>query len=105
MSSNGIYYTDENGQIILKGVVGSLVVTEVQSIPGYTISDANRTQVVEVKPDDTQTLYFYNDPMCSLTIRKVDSVTGKPVPDTEFTVKEWQWKFHWASTLPAKTAR
>ena len=39
MSSNGIYYTDENGQIVLKGVVGSLVVTEVQSIPGYTISD------------------------------------------------------------------
>ena len=87
ISSNGLYYTDENGQIILNSVVGSLVVTEVQSIDGYTIHEANRTQTVEVAPDDTQTLYFYNDPLCSLTLRKVDSVTGKPVPNTEFTVK------------------
>lgn len=87
ISSNGLYYTDENGQIILNSVVGSLVVTEMQSIDGYTIHEANRTQTVEVAPDDTQTLYFYNDPLCSLTLRKVDSVTGKPVPNTEFTVK------------------
>ena len=88
ISSNGLYYTDSTGQIILNSVVGSVVVTEVQSIPGYTISDANRTQVVEVKPDDTQTLYFYNEPLCSLTITKLDSVTGKPVPNTEFTLKD-----------------
>ena len=88
ISSNGHYYTDENGQIILNSVVGTLVVTEVQTIDGYTISDANRTQTVEVKPDDTQTLYFYNDPLCSLTITKLDSVTGKPVPGTVFAVKD-----------------
>ena len=88
ISSNGLYYTDSTGQIILNSVVGSVVVTEVQSIPGYTISDANRTQVVEVKPDDTQSLYFYNEPLCSLTITKLDSVTGKPVPNTEFTLKD-----------------
>ena len=58
VSSNGLYYTDETGQIIIKGVVGSLVVTEVATIPGYTISDANRSQTVVVNPDDTQTLYF-----------------------------------------------
>ena len=88
ISSNGLYYTDENGQIILNSVVGSLVVTEVQTIDGYTIHEANRTQTVEVSPDDTQSLYFYNDPLCSLTITKLDSVTGKPVPGTEFTVKD-----------------
>ena len=88
ISSNGLYYTDENGQIILNSVVGSIVVTEMQTIDGYTIHEANRTQTVEVAPDDTQTLYFYNDPLCSLTIRKLDSVTGKPVPGTEFTVKD-----------------
>ena len=87
ISSNGLYYTDENGQIILNGIVGTLVITEQQTIDGYTIHEANRTQTVEVQPDDTQTLYFYNDPLCSLTITKVDSVTGKPVPNTEFTVK------------------
>ena len=88
ISSNGLYYTDVNGQIILNSVVGSLVVAEMQSIDGYTISDANRVQTVEVTPDDTQNLYFYNDPLCSLTITKVDSVSGKPVPNTEFTVKD-----------------
>ena len=88
ISSNGLYYTDSTGQIILNSVVGSVVVTEVQTIDGYTISDANRTQVVEVKPDDTQSLYFYNEPLCSLTITKLDSVTGKPVPNTEFTLKD-----------------
>ena len=88
ISSNGLYYTDEAGQIIINGIVGSLVVTEQDTIPGYVISDANRTQTVEVKPDDTQSLYFYNEPLCSLTIRKLDSVTGKPVPNTEFTLKD-----------------
>ena len=88
ISSNGLYYTDSTGQIVLNSVVGSVVVTEVQTIDGYTISDANRTQVVEVKPDDTQSLYFYNEPLCSLTITKLDSVTGKPVPNTEFTLKD-----------------
>lgn len=88
ISSNGLYYTDENGQIVLKAVVGTLVVTEQSTIDGYVIHEANRTQTVEVKPDDTQTLYFYNDPLCSLTLTKLDSVTGKPVPNTEFTVKD-----------------
>ena len=88
ISSNGLYYTDAAGQIILNGIVGTLVVTEVQTIDGYTIHEANRSQTVEVKPDDTQTLYFYNAPLCSLTLTKLDSVTGKPVPGTEFTVKD-----------------
>ena len=88
ISSNGLYYTDENGQIVLNSVVGTLVVTEVATIDGYTIHEANRTQTVEVTTDDTQTLYFYNDPLCSLTLKKIDAITGKPVPNTEFTLKD-----------------
>ncbi len=90
VSSNGIYYTDETGQIVLKGVVGSLVVTEVQSIPGYTISDANRTQTVVVNPDDTQTVYFYNDPLCSLTIEKyLETETGnQPLKGVTFLITD-----------------
>ena len=72
----------------MNGIVGTLVVTELQTIDGYVIHEANRSQTVEIKPDDTQTLYFYNDPLCSLTLTKLDSVTGKPVPNTEFTVKD-----------------
>lgn len=58
VSSNGLYYTDENGQIILKGVTGTLVVTEEKSISGYTIDENTRTQTVVVNPNDTQSLYF-----------------------------------------------
>lgn len=58
ISSNGLYYTDENGQIILKGVTGTLVVTEEKSIDGYAIDENTRTQTVVVNPDDTQSLYF-----------------------------------------------
>ena len=37
---------------------------------------------------DTQTLVFLNEPLCSLVITKLDSVTGKPVPGTVFEVKD-----------------
>ena len=58
VSSNGLYYTDENGQIILKGVTGTLMVTEEKSIDGYTIDADTRVQTVVVNPNDTQSLYF-----------------------------------------------
>ena len=58
ISSNGLYYTDKNGQIILKGVTGTLVVTEEKSVPAYTIDENTRTQTVVVNPNDTQSLYF-----------------------------------------------
>ena len=58
ISSNGLYYTDKNGQIILKGITGTLVVTEEKTISGYTIDENTRTQTVVVNPNDTQSLYF-----------------------------------------------
>ena len=73
VSSNGLYYTDATGQIILKGVTGTLVVTELESIPGYTIDENTRTQTVVVNPDDTQSLYFYNKPVGGVEIIKTDA--------------------------------
>ena len=58
VSSNGIYYTDRNGQIILSGVTGSIVVTELETIPGYRIDPNTRTQTVVINPNDTQTINF-----------------------------------------------
>ena len=52
------------------------------------IDQSTQTQTVTVNPEDTQTLVFLNEPLCSLTLTKLDSVTGKPVPGTEFTVKD-----------------
>ncbi|WP_300755882.1 collagen binding domain-containing protein [uncultured Oscillibacter sp.] len=88
ISSNGIYMTDRDGKITINGVVGTLVVTETKTIPGYVINSNSSSQTVVVNPNDVQTLYFYNDPLCNLTLTKRDSVTGKPVPNTEFTVRD-----------------
>ena len=88
LSSNGIYTTDSNGQIKITQVTGTLVVTEEKAPDGYVMDPNSKSQTVVVNPQDTQTLRFYNEPMCSLTLTKLDSVTGKPVPNTEFTVKD-----------------
>ncbi len=42
ISSNGLYKTDKDGKIQIDGVVGTLVVTETATIPGYTIDPALR---------------------------------------------------------------
>ena len=88
LSSNGLYTTDANGEIRISGVTGTIVAKEVKAAPGYVIDQSTQTQTVTVNPEDTQTLVFLNEPLCSLTLTKLDSVTGKPVPGTEFIVKD-----------------
>ena len=58
ISSNGRYVTDEHGEIRISGIVGTVVVTEIKSGPGYQLDEANRTQTVTINPGDTQTLQF-----------------------------------------------
>ena len=59
ISSNGLYFTDKDGKITINGVVGTLVVTETATIPGYTIDEATRTQTVDVRPNDTPVSYTH----------------------------------------------
>ena len=88
ISSNGLYYTDKNGQIILKGVTGTLVVTEEKSISGYTIDENTRTQTVVVNPDDTQSLYFYNAPIGGVELIKVNAADKtQRIPNTTFEIR------------------
>lgn len=88
LSSNGLYWTDKNGQIKISGVTGSIVVTEVQSIPGYTIHEDTRSQTVVVNTNDTQSLYFYNDPVGGVEIIKVnaDKKTER-IPNVKFEIR------------------
>ena len=87
LSSKGRFKTDDKGEIRVP-VVGTVVVKELTPCPGYVIDEATRIQTVKVNPADTQTLVVYNEPLCSLTLTKLDAVTGKPVPNTEFTLKD-----------------
>ena len=84
LSSKGLYRTDKNGQIILSGITGTVIVTEVETIKGYRIDDATRSQTIEVRANDTQQLWFYNAPISRILLHKVDKATGKGISGAVF---------------------
>ena len=88
LSSNGLYMTDANGEILIRDIVGTLVVTEVKTIPGYTIDEATRSQTIVVNPDDLQTLIVYNVPAGGLQIIKSDADTGERLGGVKFEIRK-----------------
>ena len=88
LSSNGLYWTDAEGQIVLSGITGTVVVTEVKSIPGYTIDPNTQSQTVVVDPDDTQELWFYNAPVGGVEFIKVNEADRtERIPNTTFEIR------------------
>ncbi len=88
LSSTGLYRTDKAGKITISGISGTVVVTEIETIPGYTIDENTRTQTVVVNPNDTQTLYFYNTPVGGLQIIKSDKDSGKRIAGVKFEIRK-----------------
>ena len=99
LSSKGLYTTDQNGEIRISGVTGTIVIKETKTIEGYTIDEATRIQTVEVNPEDTQTITVYNDPIGGVEILKVDANrveilkvdanrTSKRIPNTTFEIRK-----------------
>ena len=88
LSSTGLYRTDKAGKITISGISGTVVVTEIKTIPGYTIDENSRTQTVVVNPNDTQTLYFYNTPVGGLQIIKSDKDSGKRIAGVKFEIRK-----------------
>ena len=88
LSSTGLYWTDKEGRITISGISGTVMVTEVETIPGYTIDENTRTQTVVVNPNDTQTLYFYNTPAGGLQIIKSDEDTGERIGNVKFEIRK-----------------
>ena len=86
VSSNGIYTTDEMGQIHITNIEAgtTVVVTETKAPDGYVIDTVSKT--VKIDADDTQTLTFYNAPAGGLIITKLDKATGKPLYGAVFKV-------------------
>ena len=87
ISSNGLYYTDENGKIILSGLApDTYVVTETAAIPGYVLDST--PQAVVVNANDTQTLTFTNRPIGGLILIKSDEDSGKRISGVQFEVRK-----------------
>ncbi|RAZ95401.1 hypothetical protein DK853_30145, partial [Klebsiella oxytoca] len=62
------------------------VVSKVKAPDNYQADPTPQTVVVNA--GDTQTLRFYDDPLCTLTILKRDAVTKKPLRGAEFMVRD-----------------
>ena len=60
--SNGIYHTDEKGEIRIEGLKPgkSVIVTEVQAPPGFIID--TQSQTIQIKEGRTVSLKFKNQP-------------------------------------------
>ena len=88
LSSNGLYWTNAEGQIVLSGITGTVVVTEVESIPGYTIDPNTQSQTVVVNPVDTQELWFYNSPVGGVEFTKVNEADqAETIPGVTFEIR------------------
>lgn len=88
LSSNGIYYTDASGQIVLSGITGTIIVTELESVPGFTIDPDSQSQTVTVNPNDTQTLRFYNNAVGGVEIIKLNADdSSERIPNTTFEIR------------------
>ena len=89
VSTNGIYVTDGNGQINVQGVTGTVIATEIETIPGYIIDPNTKSQTVKINPDDTQYLTFYNTPTQTLVIQKlVEGSKDQGLAGVEFLVTD-----------------
>lgn len=88
LSSNGIYYTDSTGKIILSSITGTVVVTELESVPGYTIDPDSRSQTVTINPNDTQTLRFFNNAVGGVELTKVNEADKtETIPNVTFEIR------------------
>ena len=88
LSSLGLYTTDQNGEIRISGITGTIVVKETKTIPGYTIDPATQSQTVVVNPADTQTLTFYNDPIGGVELIKVNAADKtERIPNVTFEIR------------------
>lgn len=87
MRNLGNFLTDENGQFRLTDLTdGWYTITELESVPGYSIKEA--TQNVYIKGGEDKVLTFENVPLSALVIYKYDSVDGTAVSSAQFQVKK-----------------
>jgi uncharacterized surface anchored protein len=80
----GTYKTDTAGKILVSGLIGTFIVSEEIAPNGYNLDSTPQTVVV--KSGKLATVEFANNPLATLTIRKLNSVTHQPIANVEFNV-------------------
>ena len=88
ISSNGLYTTDSLGQIKIPGIVGTIIVEEIETLPGYVIDPNTKRQTVQVNANDTQTITFENVPAGGLELIKVNEADKtQRIPNVKFEIR------------------
>jgi len=83
--SNGEYRTDESGFVRISNInPGSVVVQELKTKSGYVLDNTPKT--IEIEAGKLHSLDFYNTPLSSLTIKKMDAATKTPLADAIFKI-------------------
>ena len=87
-NDNGIFTTDENGQITIAGLEPekTIIVTEIEAPAGYIID--GQSQTIDIKSGKVVSITFKNAPKGELVIEKTDAATGKLLPGAEFIVRK-----------------
>ena len=79
--------SNQNGYATLDNLEpGAYIVSEIKGPDGFILDNTPHTIVV--KKNETATVEIANTPMSTLEIRKVDSVTGKPLSGITFEVEK-----------------
>lgn len=83
----GYYTTDATGVAYTPRLEpGVYVVKEVMAPDGYELNSTPQNAIVTI--DNAELLRFTNVPKTTITITKVDAITGKPLPGATFVVKD-----------------
>ncbi|MDE6591181.1 MAG: hypothetical protein K2K53_12735, partial [Oscillospiraceae bacterium] len=84
-SGNGIFYTNAEGEIQVTGIEPgtTLIVREVKTVEGFVLDGTPKTVKVTAGQPAPE-LTFWNARAGELVIRKLDSVTKKPLAGVEF---------------------
>lgn len=70
-------------------MTGTIIATEIETIPGYIIDPNTKSQTVKVNANDTQYLTFYNTPTQTLVIQKlVEGSKDQGLAGVEFLVTD-----------------
>ena len=88
ISSNGLYFTDKDGKIAINGVVGTLVVTETATIPGYTSTRPPGRIPWTCGPTTRSPSTSPTPPSTTLVIEKYIEGTTTPLKGVTFLVTD-----------------
>ena len=77
--------SDGNGRCYLEKLMPGVYEIWEQSVPdGYLLNEAH--QMITLFPNRTGTVQFQNYPKPTLTVNKIDSITGDPIKGAKFNV-------------------